>query len=81
MKVAVWGRNLEDFYLRSVSQLGADAIDELPIPNEPGKGYFDLKSVLKIKKKIHSYGMEVNRVSCLIFRRITWEMVKGQKRN
>lgn len=63
MKVAVWGRNLEDFYLRSVSQLGADAIDELPIPNEPGKGYFDLKAVLKIKKKIHSYGMEVNRVS------------------
>ncbi|AWT59222.1 MAG: Mannonate dehydratase [Candidatus Moanabacter tarae] len=63
MKVAVWGRNLEDFYLRSVSQLGADAIDELPIPNEPGTGYFDLKSVLNIKKKIHSYGMEVNRVS------------------
>ncbi len=63
MKVAVWGRDLEDSYLRTVSQLGTDAIDGLPIPNEPGRGYFDLDEALKIKKKIHSFGMEINRVS------------------
>ena len=34
-----------------------------PIPNEPGKGYFDLDETLKIKKKIASWGMEINRVS------------------
>ncbi len=63
MKVAVWGRDLNDSYLRRMSQLGADAVDGLPIPNEPGKGYFDLDEALKIKKEIHSWGMEINRVS------------------
>ena len=63
MKVAVWGRDLKDSYLRKVSQLGADALDGLPIPNEPGRGYFDLDEALKIKRKIHSWGMEINRVS------------------
>ena len=43
--------------------VGADAVDGLPIPNEPGKGYFDLDEALKIKKEIHSWGMEINRVS------------------
>jgi mannonate dehydratase len=63
MKVAVWARGLEDSYLKLVSQLGADALDGLPIPNAPGKGYFDLDETLKIKNKIASWGMEINRVS------------------
>ena len=63
MKVAVWGRDLADSYLKYVCQLGADAIDGLPIPNEPGRGYFDLDETLKIKKKIASWGMEINRTS------------------
>ncbi len=52
MKVAVWARGLEDSYLKLVCQLGADALDGLPIPNEPGRGYFNLDETLKIKKKI-----------------------------
>jgi len=63
MKVAVWGKDLADSYLKYVCQLGADAIDGLPIPNEAGKGYFDLDETLKIKKKIASWGMEINRTS------------------
>ncbi len=63
MKVAVWGRELEDSYLKFVCQIGADAVDGLPIPNEPGKGYFDLDETLKIKRKIAAWGMEINRVS------------------
>ena len=55
MKVAVWARGLEDSYLKLVCQLGADALDGLPIPNEPGRGYFNLDETLKIKKKISSW--------------------------
>ena len=42
MKVEVWGRDLGESYFRSVGRLSPDAIDGLPIPKEPIKGYFPL---------------------------------------
>ena len=59
----LFGGDLSDSYLKYACQLGADAIDGLPIPNEPGKGYCDLDQPLKIKKKIASWGMFINRTS------------------
>lgn len=63
IRIAVWSHDLSDPYLHKVTQLGADCIDGVQVPIKPGKGYFDLNELLKIKKKIHSWGLDINRVS------------------
>ena len=65
MRISVWG-NLEDSYLKTVTQMGADCLDFGSGNSFPGvteQGYPDLDELLKIKKKIHSYGLEINRVT------------------
>ena len=65
MRISVWG-NLEDSYLKAVTQLGADCLDFGSGNSFPGvveQGYPDLDELLKIKNKIHSYGLEINRVT------------------
>ena len=63
IKLAVWGLDLSDSYLKKITQLGADAVDGVTPPNVPGENYPDLDELLKIKKKIHSWGLSINRVS------------------
>ena len=66
MRVAVWSGDLSDSYLRKVTQLGADCIDFNYGDSFPGvkeKGYPDLDAVLRIKKKLRRYGLEINRVT------------------
>ena len=63
IRIAVWAQNLSDSYLRKVTQLGADCIDGIEVPMEPEKGYFDLDELLKIKKRVCSWGLDINRVS------------------
>lgn len=65
-KISVWHGDLSDSYLRFVTQLGADCIDFGGGDFFPGvkeQGYPDLDKLLEIKKKIHSWGMEINRVT------------------
>ena len=62
MRISVWDRGLDDSYLKLITQLGADAIDfgaDSCFPGVQEQGY----PVLKIKKKIHSWGLEINRVT------------------
>lgn len=66
MKISVWDGGLSDTYLRQVTQLGANCIDFGGGNSFPGvdeQGYPDLDELLKIKKKIRSWGLDINRVT------------------
>ncbi len=62
MRIAVWSHDLSDSYLKKVTQLGADCIDGITPPTSPEGNYPDLDELLKIKKKVHSWGLRLNRV-------------------
>ena len=65
-KISIWHGDLSDAYLRYVTQLGVDCIDFGGGDYFPGvkeQGYPDLDELLKIKKKIHSWGLCINRVT------------------
>jgi mannonate dehydratase len=66
MKISVWDGGLSDAYLRQVTQLGADCIDfgsDTSFPGVAEQGYPDLDEVLKIRKRIQSWGLDINRVT------------------
>ena len=66
MKISVWHRELSDSYLRFVTQLGADCLDfgtDTDFPGVAEQGYPDLDELLKMKKKIQSWGLSINRIS------------------
>ena len=66
IRISVWHGDLSESYLRKVAQLGADCIDFGSGSYFPGvaeQGYPDLDEVLKIRKKIRSWGMDINRVT------------------
>lgn len=66
MRISVWDRGLDDSYLKLITQLGADAIDfgaDSCFSGVQEQGYPDFDELLKIKKKIHSWGLEINRVT------------------
>ena len=66
IRISVWNRDLSDSYLKQVTQLGADCIDFGGADAFPGvqeQGYPDLDELLKIKRRIHSWGLEINRVT------------------
>jgi mannonate dehydratase len=62
----VWHGDLSEAYLRFVTQLGAEYLDFGQGDYFPGvqeQGYPDLDELLKIKKKIRSWGLDINRVT------------------
>ncbi len=66
IRVSVWHNDLSESYLRQVSQLGADCLDCGDGGYFPGvaeQGYPDLDELLKLVKRVHSHGMEFNRVT------------------
>ena len=65
-KISVWHGNLSESYLRYVTQLGVDCLDFGSGDSFPGvkeQGYPALDEVLKIKKQIRSWGLDINRVT------------------
>ena len=65
-KISVWHGDLSESYLRYVTQLGVDCLDFGAGDYFPGvkeQGYPDLDAVLKIRKKIRSWGLDFNRVT------------------
>ena len=78
MKISVWDGGLSDSYLKQVTQLGADCIDfggGNAFPGVEEQGYPDLDEVLKIKKRIRSWGLDINRVT---LPNITEKFMQGQ---
>lgn len=66
IRISVWNRDLSDSYLRQVTQLGADCIDfgsGSAFPGVKEQGYPDLDAVLAIRKRIRSWGLDINRVT------------------
>jgi len=66
MRIAVWTGAMSDSYLKTVTQLGAECLDFGGADWLPGvveQGFPDLDELLKIKKRIHSWGLEINRVT------------------
>tara|TARA_B100000902_G_C27226471_1_gene872465 strand:- start:270 stop:1232 length:963 start_codon:yes stop_codon:yes gene_type:complete len=65
-KISVWHGNLSESYLRFVTQLGVDCLDFGQgnfFPGVKEQGYPDLDDLLKIKRKIQSWGLNINRVT------------------
>ena len=65
-KISVWHGDLSEDYLRYVTQLGVDCLDFGSGNYFPGveeQGYPDLDDLLNIKKRIRSYGLDINRVT------------------
>ena len=66
MKISVWDGGLSDSYLRQVVQLGADCLDFGNCSSFAGtkeQGYPDLDELLKTKKHVRSWGLDINRVT------------------
>jgi len=66
MKVAVWSGDLSDSYLKLVNQLGVDCIDfnrGTDFVNGENKGHPQVGDVLKVKERVRSFGLEINRVT------------------
>ena len=78
MKISVWDGGLSETYLKQVTQLGADCIDfgnDGSFPGVKEQGYPDLDELLKMRKLIRSYGLDINRVT---LPNITEKFMKGQ---
>ena len=66
LKISAWHGDLSESYLRYVTQLGVDCLDFGAGDYFPGvkeQGYPDLDAVIKIRKKIRSWGLDFNRVT------------------
>ena len=66
MKIAVWSGDLSDSYLKKVGQLGVECIDFRDANLFPGveeNGYPRLDAVLRIKRRLRRFGLEINRVT------------------
>jgi mannonate dehydratase len=66
MRVSVGCHDLSDSYMKKVSQLGVDCLDFGSGDSLPGvkeQGYPDLDELLKIKKHVQGWGMEINRMT------------------
>ncbi len=66
MRVAVWGNDLSDGYLRTVTQLGAEAIDMgrgAFFPGVAEQGYPDADALTALVRKLRPYGLSFNRVT------------------
>ncbi len=66
IRISVWGRALSDSYLKQMTQLGADCLDfnsGTAFPGMKEQGYPDLDELLRIKKRVRSWGLDMNRVT------------------
>ena len=66
IRISVWNGDLSKGYLKQVTQLGADCIDfgsERAFPGVEEQGYPDLDELLKIKRRVRSWGLDINRVT------------------
>ena len=62
IRIAGWCHDWSDSNLKRLCQLGVDCCDGMPLPTDD-RGVFDPDEALEVKKKIHSWGMQVNRIS------------------
>ena len=79
MRISVWHGDLSDRYLRTMTQLGVDCLDFGGGDFWPGvteHGYPDLDQVVRIRRRIRSWGLDINRVT---LPNITSVFMEGQE--
>ena len=62
IRVAAWCQELSEPTLRFLSQIGVERADAVPLPTDD-RGVFDLDGAVAVRKKVQSWGMDVNRIS------------------
>ena len=62
IRIAAWALDMSDAVLTRLVQLGVDCADGMDIPTDD-LGVYDLEQAIAIKQRIHSFGLQVNRVS------------------
>ena len=69
MRVSVFKRpdvEMTDTYLRQMTALGVDCLDfghDTEFPGVEERGIPDLEELVRIRKRIRSFGMDINRVT------------------
>jgi len=66
LKITVWEGDLSEDYLRWASQIGVDGIDirdPIKLPGVKEQGYPSLKGLLRLRRRLKRYGLEIFRVS------------------
>ena len=66
IRISASAGDLSDSHLRRITQLGVDAVDFGEARDLPGvrdRGYPDLDALIEIKKRVRSWGLDVNRVT------------------
>ena len=62
IRIAAWALDMSDAVLTRLVQLGVDCVDGMDIPTDD-LGVYDLEQAIAIKQRIHSFGLQVNRVT------------------
>ncbi|MBK34784.1 MAG: mannonate dehydratase [Gemmatimonadetes bacterium] len=78
MHISVWDGRLTDKYLTQVTQVGAEFVDfggDTAFESVKEQGYPDLAEVVEKRKRLQSYGLDVNRVT---LPNISDEFMNGQ---
>ena len=78
MGISASAGDLSDSHLRRITQLGVGAIDFGEARDLPGvreRGYPDLDALIEIKKRVRSWGLDVNRGTLPA---ITQEFMRGE---
>ena len=76
IRLAGWCHDLTDANFKRLSQLGVDCCDGMPLPTDD-RGVFDLDEALNLKNRIHSWGMQVNRISLPPFSKVFMDEEDG----
>ena len=66
IRITAGAGDLSDTYLKRITQLGVDCVDfgdASILPGVEEQGYPDLDELLKIKRNVRSWGLDVNRVT------------------
>ena len=66
IRISASAGDLSESHLRRITQLGVDAVDFGDARDLPGvrdRGYPDLDALIEIKKRVRSWGLDVNRVT------------------
>ena len=64
MRISASAGDLSDSHLRRITQLGVGAVDfgkARDLPSVRERGYPDLDALIEIKKRVRSWGLDVNR--------------------
>ena len=83
IRVSVWQGDFSDSYLRLITQLGADAVDFGRGDFFPGvreNGYPDRDDLVAIRRRLSSFGLEINRVTLPDLTETFMEGVDGAER-